>query len=423
MNINQALEKLFSLHQFGVKLGLENVTRLLNYLGNPEKQLRIFHIAGSNGKGSTASFLASILQEGGFNTALYTSPHFVKFNERIKINGMEIPDDYILHFMERLDDYIRENMPTFFELTTAMAYKYFAENKVDYAVIETGLGGRLDATNTVNPLASIITTIGFDHTHILGTSYAAIAKEKGGIIKNNVPVFIGELPEEAKNEIALIAKEKNSEFFTLENVLKKGKDGWEINIAKGKLTIKETPLKGEHQIRNAALAVYVLDKTINKFDTKTFEMGIDNVITNTGIQGRYEIHNSNPKIIFDSAHNPEGIKAFIDEFKKDAENCNKKVLLFGAMKDKNNNKSIELLKSVFDEMYFTGIDYKRAAKPEDLLRIAKSMNIKSGIVPDKVQFVNRFKECKDNSCLVVLGSIYLLGELKSALEDKNILTF
>ncbi len=423
MDIKTALDKLFSLHQFGVKLGLENIERLLEYLGNPEKELKIFHVAGSNGKGSTASFLASVLTESGAKTGLYTSPHFVDFNERIRIDGKQIPDEYILRFMEKLEDYIDEYRPTFFELTTAMAYQYFAENNIDYAVVEVGLGGRLDATNTILPLASVITTISYDHTHILGTSYEAIAREKAGIIKPDVPVFIGDLPDSAEKEIVSIAQERNSSVYRLNDVLKIEEGGITVLLSNGAFAINGTPLRGEHQNKNAALAAYTLDKIHRKIDAKTFRKGIDNIIKNTGIQGRYEIHNSNPKIIFDSAHNPEGISAFIKEFTRDAQGCNGKYLLFAAMKDKNNTESIKILSEIFDEIYFTGIDYHRAARPEELMEIAGRLNINSKIVTDKLSFINKFKERKDNSCLAVLGSIYLLGEIKNALKDKNVLTF
>ena len=168
MDIQSALNKLYSMHQFSIKLGLERIENLLDHLYNPHEKLTCFHIAGSNGKGSTASFLASILMEAGFRVGLYTSPHFVRFNERIRVNGKEIEDSYIADFVESLEVYIEENKPTFFEVTTALAFKYFSESDLDFVVVETGLGGRLDATNVLEPLASIITSISLEHTHILG---------------------------------------------------------------------------------------------------------------------------------------------------------------------------------------------------------------------------------------------------------------
>jgi dihydrofolate synthase/folylpolyglutamate synthase len=190
MNIDLALEKIYSLKQFNVKLGLDNIKALLNHIGNPQNNLKAIHIAGSNGKGSTCSFISSILQENGFKVGLYTSPHFINFNERIRINGTEISDSEIIEFLENNKKYVDKYQPTFFEITTAMAFDYFNRKNVEYAVIETGLGGRLDATNVLIPLASVITPISLEHSHILGDSLEKIAYEKGGIIKSGIPVLI-----------------------------------------------------------------------------------------------------------------------------------------------------------------------------------------------------------------------------------------
>ena len=197
MTIEQALTKLFALHTFGMKLGLDNIKNFLDHIGNPQDRLKVIHIAGSNGKGSTAAFLSSILQELGNKVGLYTSPHFVRYNERIKINGIEIPDVYVAGFVEKYDKFIEEHKLTFFEVTTAIAFQYFSDENVDYAVVETGLGGRLDATNVLNPLAVVITSISLEHTHILGDTIEKIAGEKAGIIKPGVPVFTGLLLPEA----------------------------------------------------------------------------------------------------------------------------------------------------------------------------------------------------------------------------------
>lgn len=187
--INKALDRLYSLQKFGMKLGLDNITSLLEYLGNPQKNFKSFHVAGTNGKGSTTSFMASILMEAGYRTGLYTSPHFIRFNERVRVNGVEIPDQYIVEFISGINGFIVIHKPTFFEVTTALAFKYFSDEKVEYAAIETGLGGRLDATNVLAPLASVITSISLEHTEILGDTLEKIAFEKGGIIKRGGKVF------------------------------------------------------------------------------------------------------------------------------------------------------------------------------------------------------------------------------------------
>lgn len=417
MNIETALNKLFSLHQFGVKLGLENITNLLNFIGNPQEKLKVFHIAGSNGKGSTASFLSSILMEAGYKVGQFTSPHFVKFNERIRINGFEIADEYVADFVEDLDSYITEFRPTFFELTTALAFKYFAESNVDFVVLETGLGGRLDATNTVIPLASIITTISLEHSHILGNSLQRIAFEKSGIIKQNTPIFVGLIPSEAEQEISKAAVAKSSKMFKLNKYIIAGKDFVSIDIGRNNVKLYTTPLRGYHQLNNAALAILAVSKIIAEIEVKNILDGIDNVIINSGISGRYEIYEQKPRIIFDSAHNPEGIDSFIDEYKKEWLGYKKRVVIFSAMKDKNTLAMIKKIKNYFDKIYFTNINYERAATAEQLLEIAETADVNAEKLIDKTGFIKNFKNnySKDD-CLVVIGSIYLLGEIKTELR-------
>jgi dihydrofolate synthase/folylpolyglutamate synthase len=415
MNIELALEKLFSLHTFGIKLSLDNITRFLEYLGNPQKQLKTFHIAGSNGKGSTASFIASILMEFGYKVGLYTSPHFVRFNERIQINSSQIPDDYLAKFINDYSDYIEENKLTFFEVTTAVAFKYFYENNVDYAVIETGLGGRLDATNVLNPLAVLITSISLEHTAILGTTIKDIAGEKAGIIKNNSQVFIGRLPGDAENVIDEKCRETNSKLFKIEDyAIIKGND-LELYTEEIEFDDWSMPLKGQYQKFNAALAGLAVSKVLLKDDLMTISKGIKNVIKNTGLQGRFEYYSTKPDIIFDSAHNPEGIDNFLSEFKSDMSKYSKRVLLFGVMKDKSIKGMLSNLSNFFDEIHITQVNIERSSKIEDLHNIAEDLNIEVISEPDPVEFVKKFKEQASNNCLVVLGSMYLVGEIKSAL--------
>lgn len=416
MNTKAALDKLFSLHQFGVKLGLDNTKKLLAYLGNPEKNLKAIHIAGSNGKGSTASFTASILQEAGYRVGLYTSPHFVRFNERIRINGTMIPDSYVREFMMELDTYIEENTPTFFELTTTMAFKYFNENQIDYAVIETGLGGRLDATNTLDPIASVITTISKEHTNVLTDDIRKIAFEKGEIIKENKKSFIGLLPDEAVEVISEKAKRSNSQLFRLEKFIEINSDFVKLSVDKFHYKIYQTPLPGNHQISNAALAVLVVYNVFGISDISVMNRGIDKVIINSGIQGRFETFNIEPRIIFDAAHNEEGIESFIKEFSKIKDQFEEKTIIFGAMRDKNLEKMMQNISQEFDNFYVTTIDYERAATIDELKSIASREKIEIKEVESPVQFIKSFERGKNNHCLVILGSIYLLGKIKEDLE-------
>ena len=288
MNIDLALEKIYSLKQFHVKLGLDNITHLLNHLDNPQNKFKSIHVAGSNGKGSTCSFLASIQQELGYKVGLYTSPHFVKFNERIRINGTEIDDDEIIYFLEKNKDYIDKYLPTFFEITTALAFDYFNKNNVDYAIIETGLGGRLDATNTIMPVASLITSISYEHSHILGDTLEKIAYEKAGILKKNIPTFLGVLTEVASKTIINIAKKNMSKCFQLSKILVELENGIDLKLKNKVFSFSKTALKGKHQLRNASLAIYVIDQLFEVNGYKIYQKGLDNVVHNSGIQGRYE---------------------------------------------------------------------------------------------------------------------------------------
>ena len=418
MNIENSLKKLFSLHSFGIKLGLDNIKNFLNQTGIPFEKLKMFHVAGSNGKGSTSAFLASILMEYNYRVGLYTSPHFVRFNERIKINGGEIPDQYIAAFVDKYDKLIDYHKLTFFEVTTAMAFEYFDANKVDYAIIETGLGGRLDATNVIKPLASIITSISLEHTHILGNSIEEITAEKAGIIKKGIPVFIGKLPFNAVNVIEKKCSESGSELFKIVEYINEKTNSFELYTDELELDDWTTPLKGDYQKYNAALAGLVISKILDESDSNIIERGIKDIVKNTGIQGRYEFYKTHPDIILDSAHNSEGVSNFLSEFKKDIERYSKKVILFGAMRDKAVEEMLTMLKECFDEIHITAIKYERACSIKELKEIAGNINLKIVVENDPLELVSKFNNEDEKSVLVVLGSMYLLGEIKSRIVHK-----
>lgn len=418
MNIEDSLKKLFSLHTFGIKLGLDNIKKFLDVIGNPQLQLKTIHVAGSNGKGSTSAFLASMLKEFGYKVGLYTSPHFVRFNERVKINGKEITDEYISDFITKHEKYIDDNKLTFFEVTTAIAFQYFFDEKVDFAIIETGLGGRLDATNVLNPLACVITSISLEHTNVLGDTLQKIASEKAGIIKKFIPVYTGILPIDARNIIEAKCNELNSPLNRLEDYIIQRGSSIELYTEEIELDDFTMPLKGDYQKFNAALAGLVISRAFQSDDFAHIEKGIRNVIENTGIQGRYEFYNRQPDIIFDSAHNEDGVKNFISEFKKDAEHYKKKVLLFGVMRDKNISAMLTELNKHFDEIYITEIDYERAAKIDELKMIAGGIKVNAQPAMNYVEFIADFVNNSSDNCLVVLGSMYLVGAIKSQLQNK-----
>ena len=416
MDLNTSLKKLFSLHTFGIKLGLENTIGFLNHLGNPQQALKTIHIAGSNGKGSTSSFIASILQEYGYKIGLYTSPHFVKFNERVVINGKQIEDEFVATFISDNEKYIDEHELTFFEVTTAMAFQYFKDMNTDYCVIETGLGGRLDSTNVLNPLAVVITSISLEHTNVLGDTIELIAAEKAAIIKNNTNVFTGMLKKEAAEIIEQKCRDTKSKIFPLKDFIDNDAEQIRILISKDRFLDINPPLKGKYQKYNSALAVLTVLKTFSFCDEEKYRLGIANVSKNTGLHGRYEYFHKKPTIIFDSAHNPEGIENFLNEFSKEAGSYKKRTLIFGAMRDKAIVEMLQMLSQYFDELLVTEIQYERAAKPEEISELCAQLKITSKVIHEPAKFVASFRAGNMDECLVVLGSMYLLGEIKQQLQ-------
>ena len=415
MDTASALKKLFDLHNFGVKLGLENTIKFLEYLGNPQKSLKTIHIAGSNGKGSTASFISSILQESGYRTGLYTSPHFVKFNERVVINGIQVDDEFISDFITQHEAYIDEHQLTFFEVTTALAFKYFNDEDVDVCVIETGLGGRLDATNVLSPLAVVITSISYEHTNILGEKLEQIAAEKTAIIKPGAKVFTGKLPAEAEKIVKEKCDKEDCELFKITDFVDEKENilslmNRVINFGEIKM-----PVKGNYQKYNASLAALVVSNSFHNISYEHIVSGIENTVKNTGLQGRYEYFHKSPTIIFDAAHNPEGVENFISEFNNEYQNYRKRALLFGAMQDKAIGSMLKELSTCFDEIHITEIDYERSAKIDTIKTECRKLGIDAFIEREPVEFVTSFLDQEPGGCLVVLGSIYLLGYIKAGL--------
>lgn len=418
--IQSTLDKLFSLHQFGIKLGLDNILNLLALIGNPHKELKTFHVAGSNGKGSTASFIASILMEAGFRVGLYTSPHFRVYNERIRVNGKMIDDEYVVAFIANLEEFIKKNSPTFFEITTALAFKYFADQQVDFAVIETGLGGRLDATNVIKPIASVITSISLEHTQYLGNTIEKIAIEKGGIIKSNSVVLTGRVPAEAQRVFAEISQQKECKYIPIKKYLIIENERVTVRCNKRMFSVYSTPLRGHHQLLNAALAIKTIDYCLNLKNGIIYLNGVRNVLSNTGIEGRYEIVNDSPKIIFDSAHNVESVLSFVKEYSNEYKSYAERILIFGALKDKSIEEMLSALNPYFTKIYVTKIDIDRSATMDDLCSIALSKGIEVTSLDNPATFVDGFYKSSGNGCLVVLGSMYLLGEIKSKMSNKRL---
>ena len=272
--------------------GLDAMLSLDNYLGLPHKSFKCIHVAGTNGKGSTSHMLASVLQQAGYKVGLYTSPHLLDFRERIKVNGTMIPEQKVVDFVSIHKSYFEAQRHSFFEMTVGMAFSYFKQERVDYAIIEVGLGGRLDATNIITPILSVITNIGLDHTQFLGTTRPKIAREKGGIIKNGVPVVVGEKDAETENIFSEIAIEKKSLLLYAETLPSR----------------YLTDLKGSYQQLNIQTVIAALDfLSMKNLTSGIIQKGLLNVILNTQLLGRWQILNTSPKIIADVGHNKEGL--------------------------------------------------------------------------------------------------------------------
>lgn len=311
------------------KKDLTNAYLLANHLNNPEENLKCIHVAGTNGKGSASHMLASILQEAGYKVGLYTSPHLRDYRERIKINGEEISEDFVCDFINKNKTFFEGNDMSFFEMTVGLAFDYFATEKVDIAIIEVGMGGRLDATNIITPLVSVITNIGLDHTQFLGNTLSAIASEKAGIIKPKIPVVIGEFISETKAVFVAKAQENNSEIYFASELISEN---------------YPSDLVGDYQIHNKKAVVQTI-AIINsqgtfKISEDTFKSGLLNVKKNTGLEGRWQQLGESPKIICDTAHNKNGLEIVIKQIQK--ETFDVLHIVLGLVNDKDLNEILPL---------------------------------------------------------------------------------
>lgn len=311
------------------KANLNNIIALSDALNNPQNKIQTIHVAGTNGKGSVSSAIASILTANGYKTGLFTSPHLKDFRERIRINGEKISESYVIEFTEKIKQFIPELEPSFFEISTAMAFAYFDDSKVDIAIIETGMGGRLDSTNIIHPILSIITNIGFDHMEFLGTTKTAIAGEKAGIIKESTPVIVSEYDSETAPVFTQVASEKNAELIFAESA----PEEW----------ISAFALKGNYQRKNLG-AVYTAFKKLMglgfELKEEQSEMALKNVTQLSGLRGRWEVIGTNPIIVADTAHNEHGIKLVISQvLEQPYKNLH---IVLGMVKEKNLEKILPL---------------------------------------------------------------------------------
>jgi len=415
----EALSYLYNLERFGIKLDLTNITALMSHLGNPHLEFPSVHIAGTNGKGSVAAMLHSILSEAGYRTALYTSPHLVDFRERIKIGYDLIEKEFIFDFIQKLKDEINQNGYTFFEVSTALAFKYFAEKKVDVAVIETGMGGRLDATNLINPLVSIITSIGLEHTEHLGVTIPQIAGEKAGIIKTGVPTVTGVSQPEALDVIKSVCAERGSELNVVQvksnySISESSIFGSKFNFSSESDNYQalELNLAGEHQVLNAVNCLNAIGKLKligGKIDEQTLRDGLKKV----NWRGRLEMFRKDPLVLLDVAHNPAGIQTLInslDQFFPEK----KIIFIFGVMEDKDYHSMLREISSKAKFVVLTKPDYKRAADPEVMEEILRLSNTPYEIIPHINQaYLFALKNAKSDDIICITGSHFTVGEFLS----------
>ena len=385
------------------KDGIENMLNLDNYLAKPHKAFKSIHIAGTNGKGSTSHLIASVLQSSGYKVGLYTSPHLIDFRERIKINGKKIEHEEVIKFITQHKNYFELNRTSFFEMTVGMAFNYFKYSKVDYAVIEVGMGGRLDATNVITPVLCVITNIGLDHVEFLGASRSKIAYEKAGIIKPSIPIVIGEKDQETQSVFKQIAKMNSSPLFFNKSLDMK----W------------ETDLNGGYQIKNIQTAYTALNQLSDKsVDNNSIKHGFKKVISNTGIQGRWQVISEKPKILLDVGHNKEGISLIVEELKNLC--YNKLHIVLGFVKGKNVNKLISLFPKEAS-IYLSSPKVERAYTLErlkaDLINDNLAIKYFDSVI-ESFQFAksNAFR----NDLVLVCGSTFVVAEVLSFLKDEKL---
>jgi len=426
----ETLRYLYSLQHRGIKFGLRNTTMLLRALGNPELQFPSIHIAGTNGKGSTASFLASIGTEAGYATGLYTSPHLIRFTERIRIDGEEIPEDQLVYYVRMLRPFIEVIHATFFEATTCIAFRYFADEKVELAVIETGMGGRLDSTNVLMPVVSVITSIALDHTAILGTTVKAIAREKGGIIKSGVPCVVGTLDNDVIHTLRSLAKKRGTYLVESRRKVAVHETQVEglapvIDCFGKTVRIRKCPLglAGAHQVRNAQTAVSTIDvlnglpktrRQIKRVTSTSVARGLARVVKNTGLHGRLEFFGNRRRYIMDVAHNPDAIRTLVQTLRR--RRLTRLIVVFGVMEDKDYTGMIRELSHVITLLVPVVPASKRGLRLGKLAMSARKAGIRvagGGSVAQGLRNARRLAE--PGSRILVTGSHYVVGEAMAIL--------
>jgi len=428
MNYKETLDWLFNqlpMYQrqgkAAYKANLDNTLDLDDYFDHPHRKFKSIHVAGTNGKGSVSHMLASVLYESGYKVGLYTSPHLKDFRERIKVNGTMVSEEFVVQFVHDHQNKFKEIQPSFFEMTVAMAFDYFEKQKVDVAIVEVGMGGRLDSTNIIDPDLSIITNIGLDHTAFLGNTLEEIAHEKAGIIKNNIPVIIGQNQLETKSVFEKIAKNENTtlyfadEYYQIDYEMLSLDNKQVFNIKSDEVIIFDKlklDLLGIYQKKNILTVLKAIDLLVEqdyKIDKNSMYSGLSSVISNTGLMGRWQILDVNPLVICDTGHNQEGISSIIDQIKKTPHKDLH--IVFGVVDDKNIDRILDLLPRNA-KYYFAKAKIPRALDQEILKEKAKKYNLLGDSYSNVTDALkNAKKNAGLNDLIFIGGSTFVVAEV------------
>ena len=428
MKYQEAIKYITEVGNFGSNYGLERTYKLLELLDNPHGKLKIIHVAGTNGKGSTTAMITSMLKEAGYKVGMYTSPFLEEFEERIQINGENIPKEKLAQLITKIkyavDKVIEEgyNHPTEFEIITVLMFLYFATEEVDFAVVEVGLGGRLDSTNVITPILSVITSISFDHTNLLGNTLGEIATEKAGIIKSGIPTVI--YPQEEVAEIVISSKcqeldsklyKINKEDAKLINIIKEDKIYQQVKVKLDDEYDVKLPLLGEHQILNLAVALKALEVIKDKAPKLNMESIVKSIAT-VRWNGRLEIMSNSPYVVIDGAHNIQGITQLNKNINKYFE-YKDMYLILGILADKDVEDMVKVITPKAKKVFTVTPNSIRAETSEELMGVVKKYNQDCQAYSDyKNAFEDALKLCKKDDLLLISGSLYMIGEMRGIIK-------
>lgn len=428
MKYQEAMKYITEVGNFGSNYGLERTYKLLELLDNPQDKLKIIHVAGTNGKGSTTAMITSMLKGCGYKVGMYTSPFLEEFEERIQINGENIPKEKLAQLITKIkyavDKVIEEgyNHPTEFEIITVLMFLYFATEEVDFAVVEVGLGGRLDSTNVITPILSVITSISFDHTNLLGNTLEEIAAEKAGIIKSCIPTVIYPQEEMAERVISSKCQELDSKLYKINkedakliNIIKEDKIYQQVKVKLDDEYDVKLPLLGEHQILNLAVALKALEVIKDKAPKLNRESIVKSLAT-VRWNGRLEIMSNSPYVVIDGAHNIQGITQLDKNIKKYFE-YKDMYLILGILADKDVEDMVKVITPKAKKVFTVTPNSMRAETAEELMNEVKKYNESCEAYNDyKNAFEDALKLCKKDDLLLISGSLYMIGEMRGIIK-------